>query len=374
MRSPGSSPGADDPMIPSVDDRALQAALSTLFRAPAQVAQVDELAGDASTRRYFRIRMAAGSPLPSLVVMSYPEDIPPGGELPFVNVHRYLRKAGVPVPEIYLAAPESKLLFLEDAGDTLLEGAVKASGAGEEVLSLYERCVETLLRIQWDGTKALDGDAVPSRLSFDVKKFAEEIDFFFEHAVREYGGIALSKAEERSIEDLLLPFLEELAALPKVLAHRDYHSRNVMVLPGAAQLRHELRILDFQDARMGNVFYDLCSLLRDSYVALPEKAVDHLCYVYRHASPKGLKAMWGDPDAFGRHLDAAALQRNVKAIGTFGNQARNRGKTFYLRFIPTTVAHLTSNFDRNPRMRPLSKKLLPILSALSSKAAEEAPP
>jgi len=360
-------------MTPPVDERAIQSTLSTFFRAPAEMAQVTELAGDASTRRYYRVRMAPGSSLSSLVLMHYPEEIPPGEELPFVNVHRYLRKAKVPVPEIYLAAPEAKLLFLEDAGDTMLEGAVKASRAEGDYLPLYERCVEILVRIQWEGTKALDGNAIPSRLAFDVRKFAEEIDFFFEHAVREYGGIALSETEERAIEGLFLPFLEEMTALPRVLAHRDYHSRNVMVLPVAPEERPELRILDFQDARMGNVFYDLCSLLRDSYVTLPEKAVDHLCYAYRHASPAGLKATWGDTAAFAWHLDAAALQRNVKAIGTFGNQARNRGKTFYLRCIPPTVAHLASNFDRNPRMRPLSRKLLPVLTTLASKAAAEAP-
>jgi aminoglycoside/choline kinase family phosphotransferase len=308
-----------------------------------------------------------------MVMMLYPEDVPPGGELPFVNVHRYLRRAGVPVPEIYVAKPESRLLFLEDAGDTMLEDCANPPRDEQDFIALYERCVEILVRIQWDGTRALDGNAIPSRLAFDVDKFAWEIDFFFEHAVREYGGIPLSDKEERAIEDLFLPFLEELAALPRVLAHRDYHSRNVMVLPSAPGSRPDLRILDFQDARMGAAFYDLCSLLRDSYVTLPERSVEHLCYVYRHASTAGLKALLGDSAAFPWRLDVAALQRNVKAIGTFGNQACNRGKAFYLRFIPPTVAYLAANFERNPRMRPLSRKLLPILSALASKAEAEAP-
>jgi aminoglycoside/choline kinase family phosphotransferase len=358
-------------MPPPVDDQVIRSALAVLFRAPVRLAGIAELAGDASTRRYFRVRMAPGSPLPSLVLMRYPEEIPPGGELPFQNVYRYLRKAGIPVPEIYHAVPEARLLFLEDAGDTLLEDAFRVSAGEEGYLPLYEQCVETLVRIQWDGTNALDGNALPSRLAFDVRKFAEEIDFFFEHAVREYGGIPLSASEERAIEDRFLPFLEEVAGLPRVLSHRDYHSRNVMVLGDPGDGRRELRILDFQDARMGTVFYDLCSLLRDSYVTLPDRAVEHLCYVYRHASPAGLKAAWGDPAEFARHLDAASLQRNVKAIGTFGNQVRNRGKTLYRRFIPPTVAHLAANFDRNPRMRPLSMKLRPLLSALASKASEE---
>jgi aminoglycoside/choline kinase family phosphotransferase len=206
-----------------------------------------------------------------------------------------------------------------------------------------------------------------------VGKFSEEIDFFFENAVRGYGGISLSDTEERSLEDRFLPFLSDLAALPRVLAHRDYHSRNIMVIPaGKGVAAPQLRVLDFQDARMGNVFYDLGSLLRDSYVTLADRAVDELVYVYRNAAPAALRRMGGDPAAFAYHLDVSALQRNVKAIGTFGNQAHNRGKRFYLRFIPPTVAHLSSNFERNPRMKPLARKLLPILAELAGKAASEA--
>ena len=357
-----------------MNEREIGIALSALFPGPARVEEIAELAGDASTRRYYRVRMAPGSPIPSLVMMEYPDEIPRGRELPFVNVHRYLRKAGVPVPEIYLAVPEAKRLFLEDAGDTMLEGAVHSARTAEEVLPLYGRCIEILVRIQWDGTKALDGEAIPSRLAFDVGKFAEEIDFFFENAVRKYGGIALSETEERALEDLFLPFLSELAGLPRILAHRDYHSRNIMVIPGGeGGAAPALRVLDFQDARMGNVFYDLCSLLRDSYVTLSEKLVDHLCYVYRHAAPAELRRMGGDRASFAYHLDVSALQRNVKAIGTFGNQAHNLGKRFYLRFIPPTVGHLASNFERNSRMKPLAKKLLPILCALAGKADSEAP-
>ncbi len=119
-----------------VDERTVGPALSAFFKAPARVAGIAELAGDASTRRYYRIRMAGGFPVPSVIVMEYPDDLPPGGELPFVNVHRYLRRAGVPVPEIYSAAPGAKLLFLEDAGDLMLEGAVAAAKTADEYLAL----------------------------------------------------------------------------------------------------------------------------------------------------------------------------------------------------------------------------------------------
>ncbi|MCL5966687.1 MAG: phosphotransferase [Deltaproteobacteria bacterium] len=357
-----------------IDAREAAGLLGPLLSPGQRVLHVSGLAGDASTRRYFRARLSPGGRFPSLVVMAYPDEVPPGEELPFLNVHRYLAKAGVPVPAVYRHVPEAKTLILEDAGDTMLEGAVHAARAFAECLPLYEQCVETLVRIQADGTAALDGRAHPRRLAFDVAKFAEEIDFFFAHAVREFGGIALSEAEERRIEDLFLPFLETLAALPPVLAHRDYHSRNVMVLPAATGAAPALRVLDFQDARMGTVYYDLASLFRDSYVTLPEEAVGHLSYAYRHAAPASLRKAFGDPGAFAFLLDAAALQRNVKAIGTFGNQAHNRGKTFYLRFIPPTVAHLRRNFERNPEMGPLAGRLLPILETVAGGAAAGVPP
>ncbi|HWS15039.1 MAG TPA: phosphotransferase [Candidatus Methylomirabilis sp.] len=361
-------------MTDRLDLAALRAGLAALCPAADPVAaEVSELAGDASTRRYYRVRTGPGAPLPSIVVMRYPDEVPPEAELPFLNVHRYLTAAGVPVPVVYRSDPGANLLFLEDAGDTMLEDAFRDRGSGG-CLPLYEQCVEILVRIQSGGTSALDGKSIPSRLSFDVPKFTEEIGFFFEHAVREYGGIRLSDREERAIGDLFLPFLERLSALPRVLSHRDYHSRNVMVLdPAKAPGDRNLRVLDFQDARMGNVFYDLASLLRDSYVTLPEDAVDHLRYAWRHAATAELRSAAGDPGAFAWRFDLAALQRNVKAIGTFGNQAHNRGKRMYLRFIPPTVAHLRGNFERNPPMRALAGRLLPILSALAEKAAAESP-
>ena len=98
-----------------------------------------------------------------------------------------------------------------------------------------------------------------------------------------------------------------------------------------------------------------------------------LRYAWRHAATAELRGAAGDPGAFAWRFDLAALQRNVKALGTFGNQAHNRGKRIYLRFIPPTVAHLRGNFERNPPMRALAGRLLPILSALAEKAAAESP-
>ncbi|HEY5996891.1 MAG TPA: phosphotransferase, partial [Candidatus Deferrimicrobiaceae bacterium] len=270
-------------MTTPADGLPIEAALASIFRRPVMPAAVTGLAGDASTRRYFRIGLPPGTGRPSVILMRYPDEVPPGEELPFLNVHRYLLKARLPVPSVLAHFPSDKSLYLEDLGDTMVEDRVKSDGA-EACRPLYERCIEILLRLQADGTAALDGRAIPAKLAFDVEKFAWEIDFFFEHAVRGYGGIPLSPADELAIKDLLRPHLERLAALPRVLAHRDYHSRNVMVRDGGEPV-----LLDFQDARMGNVFYDLASLLRDAYVTLPDKLESDLAYAWRHAASAGLR-------------------------------------------------------------------------------------
>ena len=158
-------------MTEGIDLAAVRAGLAALFPAmDAMSAMVSELAGDASTRRYYRVRNAPGAPLPSVVVMRYPDEVSPEAELPFLNVHRYLTAAGVPVPVVYRSDPKANLLFLEDAGDTMLEGAVREHGT-RGCLPLYLQCVEILIRIQSEGTRALDGKAIPARLAFDVAKF-----------------------------------------------------------------------------------------------------------------------------------------------------------------------------------------------------------
>src|SRR5512141_1157900 len=109
------------PLTEGVDLAALRAGLAALFPAADPMsAKISELAGDASTRRYYRVRIAPGASLPSIVVMRYPDEVAPEAELPFLNVHRYLTAAGVPVPAVYRSDPEANLLFLEDAGDTML--------------------------------------------------------------------------------------------------------------------------------------------------------------------------------------------------------------------------------------------------------------
>ena len=139
---------------------------------------------------------------------------------------------------------------------------------------------------------------------------------------------------------------EELAGEPRVLCHRDYHSRNLMLHHG------RLYIIDFQDARLGPDTYDLVSLLRDSYVDLPERAVDDfIAYFVALKRPAS-----GDTSAhhawerdFRRRFDVMALQRNLKALGTFGYQTIARGNPVYMQYMPRTLRYARTNLDKYER-------------------------
>ena len=139
--------------------------------------------------------------------------------------------------------------------------------------------------------------------------------------------------------------IQELAAEPRVLCHRDYHSRNLMLHSGS------LFIIDFQDARMGPDTYDLVSLLRDSYVDLTERELDDLI-AYFLALKGG-----ADPGEFRRRFDLMALQRNLKALGTFGYQTIARGNPVYIQYIPRTLRYARTNLERHARFARLRELL-----------------
>ena len=130
---------------------------------------------------------------------------------------------------------------------------------------------------------------------------------------------------------------EEIASWPRVVCHRDYHSRNLMLH------QEQLYWIDFQDARMGPATYDLASLLRDSYVDLPEEFQEELEERLRQqAAPDEPR------EVFRRRFDLMCVQRNLKALGTFGFMATVRQNPVYLQYIPRTLEHVRRNLTRTP--------------------------
>ena len=185
---------------------------------------------------------------------------------------------------------------------------------------------------------------IPYSVAFDVEKLTWELEFFVKYFVIGYRGVALTDSERSALLEEWATIVDELAGERRVLCHRDYHSRNLMLSDGS------LYIIDFQDARMGPDTYDLASLLRDSYVDITDRELDDLIAYF--LALKGC----ADVDEFRRRFDLMALQRNLKALGTFGYQTVTRANSVYIQYMPRTLRYARSNlekYDRFARLREL---------------------
>jgi len=295
------------------------------------------LAGDASTRAYFR---AFYPDRKSAIIMLQP-NAGRNEEADFLSVHNFLEGLNLPVPRVYFHDIKQSLVVLEDLGDQLLEHVFQRSER-DRIKEMYEEAVDLLLRMR-RATAAHDSGCPAFRLAFDEEKLMQEMDFFMTHFVRglckqEPTGPAL-----RSLGEFFRRICRLLASEPRIFTHRDYHSRNLIVHRG------RLVMIDFQDARMGPAQYDLASLLRDSYVSLPEDLVDELVRSYAAAvGETGAASL----ERFRYVFDVMSLQRNIKALGTFGYQFTVRGSSRYLSAIPRTGSYVARNIALYPEFGP----------------------
>ncbi len=310
-----------------------------------QTLKVMPLTGDASDRRYFRVLLKDAKPI-VLAMHAGPIDY---AAMPFVSIAKLLADVPVPVPRILHHSDPLGILGLEDLGDVTLQAHLGAATASEHA-ALYRQAVGFIARMQQRGEELRSEAYPPYRIAFDVEKLTWELEFFVKHYLLAYKGAAITDADRDALRHEWTGMVDELAGEPRVLCHRDYHSRNLMLHDGS------LYIIDFQDARMGPDTYDLVSLLRDSYVDLSSNQVDSLiAYFLAH---KGGAA---DEDEFRRRFDLMALQRNLKALGTFGYMTTSRNNTVYIQYIPRTLAHVKANLTKYPRFSRLKDLLDPWL-------------
>jgi aminoglycoside/choline kinase family phosphotransferase len=312
-------------------------------------AKVVPLSGDASDRRYFRILLREAS---SQVLAVHPGPIE-FDRLPFVNVARLFRAMPVPVPRILGHSNQLGVIALEDLGDVTLQAHLGAASRGEHA-ALYREAVSLVTTIQSRGCELASPAYVPYGVAFDIEKLTWELQFFTKHFLEGYRGVTLTASERGVLDAEFGAIARELASEPRVLCHRDYHSRNLMLHDG------RLYIIDFQDARMGPDTYDLASLLRDSYVDFSEPQVEELIafFLAKRSGPPA------DDEDFRRRFDLMALQRNLKALGTFGFQTTSRANTVYIQYIPRTLTYARQNLTRYPRFERLRDVLATHLDEL----------
>jgi aminoglycoside/choline kinase family phosphotransferase len=322
----------------------------------AEVTTVMPLTGDASDRKYFRVMRRAGA---SRVLALHVEPFDAAAQ-PFCRVAELLAAMPLPIPEILDRAGDLGILLLEDLGDVTLQAHLGAAPLAEHN-RLYRQAVRLIEVMQRRGAELQASDAPPYRVAFDAEKLLWELEFFTKHYLEAYRGASIPPAQREALRAEWRRLAEHLASEPRVLCHRDYHSRNLMLHQG------ELYIIDFQDARMGPDTYDLVSLLRDSYVDLTEATVDDLIAYFialkRTGGPSDAHQAW--ESSFRDRFDVMALQRNLKALGTFGYQTAARQNPVYIQYIPRTVRHVQKNLTKNPSFATLRELLAPFIEGLS---------
>ncbi|MFH0959228.1 MAG: phosphotransferase [Pseudomonadota bacterium] len=314
-----------------IDDSYVKETVGSVACDLGHVSRIEKLAGDASTRTYYRIFFQDGQTAVAMVSEN------PGSneESLFLHIQKYLEDLALPVPKIFSHNLTTGIVILEDLGDNLLESVI-SSMADYEIFGVYRLALDALLNLQRTTSRSqLRCSAFG--LAFDENKLMWEMGFFMDHFVRGWANKEIGESAVLEMTRFFRKICSELSDEPRVFTHRDYHSRNLILK------NNRFFMIDFQDARLGPVQYDLASLLRDSYVSLSEKLVEELLkYYMEHAD----YLVNDDSEHFRRIFDLMSIQRNIKALGTFGYQASIRGSLRYLSSIPRTASNISRNLSK----------------------------
>lgn len=290
------------------------------------VSRLEPASSDASFRRYFRINVEDRH----LIAM----DAPPDKEniAQFIKVAELLRPTGVKVPAIYHRNLDEGFLILEDFGSTSYLDCLNA----DNVSDLYGNALASLYQLQ------SHADIINADLPhYDEALLERELRIFEDWFLNQFMDVTIPAMLWDNVRRLLI---NSALAQPVTCVHRDFHSRNLMILnsetPG---------VIDFQDAVIGPITYDLVSLLRDCYIAWPQARIEHwLQRYYSQLQQAGLIDC--TLPAFTRWFDLMGMQRHLKAIGIFARLHLRDGKSGYLKDIPRTLAYVLAQAEKYPEL------------------------
>jgi aminoglycoside/choline kinase family phosphotransferase len=304
--------------------------------------EIYQLAGDASSRRYFRI--VANDE--SSVLMAW-DPFVDDGRYPFLSVRDHFEKHDVQVPRVIAKSPREGLVLLEDLGDLTLERKFWGNQDQTVAVPYYKKTIDELIKIHYPATFDRT-DCVAFGVAFDVEKLLWEMNYGRKHLLTDLCGINLTDSQSKALDDIFVQICTTLHEEPKFIAHRDYHSRNVMLKLG------KVRVIDFQDARMGPIQYDLVSLLRDSYVRIDDGVANELLKYYldqREQYVKQYNLPKFSRDHFNRMYEIQTIQRCFKACGSFSSFFNLRQDTRYLKYIPHTLQTVRKSLGMFPEYK-----------------------
>ena len=307
-----------------------------------QAGAIAPASADASFRRYFRVTLADGT---TRIVM----DAPPAHEdcRPFLTVAALFRAAGANTPEVFASDLAQGFLLLSDLGSrTYLDAFTADSGSAPRH---YADARAALIAIQ----RASRPGILPA---YDRELLARELALFPDWYVARHLGISLDSKQAETLATVNGLLLDCAQAQAQVFVHRDYHSRNLMVV-GDEGFPRSPGVLDFQDAVYGPITYDPVSLFRDAYIDWEEdQELDFVIRYWEAARAAGLPVATDFHD-FYRDYEWMGAQRQLKVLGIFARLKHRDGKDGYLKDMPRVAYYLRRTCERYRELRPLARLL-----------------
>lgn len=308
-----------------------------------EISDFQTASSDASFRRYFRVTHTQGQH----IVMDAPPDLE--DVQPFIKVATLLEKSQVNVPHIHQQNLEQGFLLLEDFGSQNLLDQLNPDNAS----TLYESALSELLKLQTN--TCIETADLPH---YDAALLSRELALFYDWFAEKLLGKTIPEKIQQALNQFLIASALEQ---PQVCVHRDYHSRNLMYRENAAP-----GVIDFQDAVIGAITYDLVSLLRDCYISWTQPQLDEwIADYFQRLTMAGLLDC--SLEKFNRWFDLMGLQRHLKAIGIFARLNLRDGKSGYLKDIPRTMNYVVQVCQKYPELADfyayLNAEILPIYQA-----------
>ena len=302
------------------------------------ILQLQSVSGDAGFRSYFRLNT-----LPTLIAVHAPpehENVPG-----FVDKALFFSDADIHVPRVYAVDYAQGYMLLEDLGDTLLLNDLNPRSVDMH----YRSANDLLLRIQ-------NLETVPLFDSYNSEKLAQEMQLFPEWFVKQLLQVNVDDEFQTLMEQVFAVLIDNALQQPQVIVHRDYHARNLML-----QVDGSLGVIDFQDAVVGAVTYDLVSLLRDCYIRWPAQQVEKWAVdFYRQATALNQLEPIGEQQ-FLRWFNLMGLQRHIKVLGIFARLWLRDGKPGYLKDLPLVMRYVLEQAASYAEFKPFHQWLMSVM-------------
>ena len=281
---------------------------------------IQQINSDASFRNYFRV---IDDRKGSFIVMDSDPSLENNEK--FLYVADLLKKISMPIPNIHHIDDSGRYFLISDLGKNTLYDHRRDS----HFLSFYDRAIELLVSMQINGARLKI--QLPN---YDDALLYSEMELFKEWFCFHELGLSVQKIEKIDFDTLFMQLIQSASNQERVLVHRDYHSRNIMISDN-----HEMGFIDFQDAVSGPITYDIVSLLKDCYIKIEPEQMNNMLRIYydylikNHMTNKPLSEFIMDFDLMG-------IQRHLKAIGIFSRLKHRDKKNNYINDIPLTMSYL----------------------------------